>query len=120
MTEEPHTSDRIVGTIDKNRKERVQVSLSEYRGFDMLTVRIWYMDDDQSWKPGKQGLALRLELLPKLVALLQQAQAVAEGDHLLPSSSMPTKPPAGTDVKRVATELGATVFGRTKRKDEKK
>src|SRR5689334_6976964 len=117
MPEEPNVG-RIIGTISKNRKERVQVSLSEYRGFDMLTVRVWYLDDDQSWKPGKQGLALRVELLPQLTVLLHKAQPVAQDQHLLPSSGSPNKSPRETDIKDAAAELGASVFG-TKRKGDR-
>lgn len=113
MTIESGADETLVGTIEKNKKERLHVSLSEYRGYDLISLRVWYLDEKkQSWQPGKQGLALRVELLPQLANLLQQALVVARQQHLISSpASIPVRD--ADDAKDAAAQLAESVFGRS-------
>jgi hypothetical protein len=54
MNEQP------IATIPKNTNERIQVDFTEYKGHDLLDVRVYYTDGvGDAWKPTRKGLALR-------------------------------------------------------------
>ena len=62
----------IIAEFDKNSREKVRVSLTEYNGVDLLDVRAFY-EAGGEMKPGK-GLALRRELITPLRKALQAAE----------------------------------------------
>lgn len=62
-----------LATIKKNAREELRISIDEFKGQTLCNLRIWY-EDGNEYHPGKQGLALRLALLPDLIAALQKAQ----------------------------------------------
>lgn len=59
-------------TLRKNSREALRVSLDVFRGQMLLNLRVWFVDDDGEMRPGKQGVALRAELLPELQAALDK------------------------------------------------
>ena len=71
-------------TFPKNRKgEEVRVSVESFNGHRLLNVRVWFPGEDGQMRPGKQGLALKVELLPELrQALDLMAEAEGMGDAL--------------------------------------
>ena len=73
---------KLVATIRKNRREQVQVELSEYQGHDLVQVRI-YVDNGAKFIPTPKGIAVRVALLPELVAALAEAARQARADGLL-------------------------------------
>ncbi len=70
---------RLVKRIPKNSREVVHVSVDHYRGHDLLNLRVWYESDDGTMRPGRQGLALRLALVPELLEALQTVVAESQG-----------------------------------------
>jgi hypothetical protein len=69
--------DTLIAEFQKNARERVRVSLTEYGGHALLDVRAFYEDATGEWKPGK-GLAIRRELIPELRKALLAAERVAK------------------------------------------
>lgn len=67
----------MIAAIPKNSREELRVTLDHFRGHDLLNLRVWY-DADGEMRPGKHGLAVRLDLLPTLIEALQKAQKEAE------------------------------------------
>lgn len=65
-------NERLVATIAKNKQEEIRVSTGEFNGVPILSLRVFFQSED-GWRPGKQGLACRLELLPQLTAALAEA-----------------------------------------------
>ena len=62
----------IVREFEKNSREVVRVSLTEFNGIDLLDVRAFYQAGGD-WKPGK-GIAVRRELITPLRKALQAAE----------------------------------------------
>jgi len=62
----------IVAEFDKNSREKLRVSLTEYNGVPLLDVRAFYQAGTEM-KPGK-GLAIRRELITPLRKALQAAE----------------------------------------------
>ncbi|MEQ8898656.1 MAG: transcriptional coactivator p15/PC4 family protein [Roseovarius sp.] len=72
-----------IATIRKNAREDLRVTLEEFRGHHLLNLRIWYDADDGEQRPGKQGVAIRLDLLPHLRKALSEAEQEARKSGLL-------------------------------------
>lgn len=72
-----------IATIRKNAREDLRVTLEEFRGHHLLNLRIWFDADDGEQRPGKQGVALRLDLLPHLRTALSEAEQEARKSGLL-------------------------------------
>jgi hypothetical protein len=65
----------IIGELRKNAAERVRVSLHEFSGHDMLSMRVYVGQDVGQAKPTQKGLTVNVATLPKLIGLLQEAEA---------------------------------------------
>ena len=66
---------KLLGTVDKNSREQIQVQAAEYEGHPYIDVRIyWRTQDDDRWKPSKKGVTLRPELVGELIAALRKAR----------------------------------------------
>ena len=65
-----------IAPFRKNATEEVRVSLDDFKGHRLVNVRVWFAGDDGVLRPGKQGIALRLELLPELRAALDRVAAL--------------------------------------------
>jgi transcriptional coactivator p15 (PC4) len=63
-----------IGTIEKNYREHVVISLSEFRGHQLVDVRVHagFHDGDER-RPIKKGISIKVERLPELIAVLQGA-----------------------------------------------
>jgi hypothetical protein len=74
-----------VGRVPKNSREIIVVSLSEYRGTDLVDLRIhsdYHTAGD--YLPTGKGVSLRIERLPLLIEQLEQARAEAVRQGLIP------------------------------------
>jgi hypothetical protein len=60
--------------IPKNTREEIRVSVDDYRGIPLANIRVWYLDGTE-YRPGKQGIAIRRELVPQLIDALQRIGA---------------------------------------------
>ena len=64
--------------IEKNSRESVVVSETEYKGNKYVDVRVFYKDTDGSLKPTRKGVSLR----PEKVAELREALSVFGDDSV--------------------------------------
>lgn len=67
--------DIIIARIAKNGREQVRVALTEFKGHALVSIRVWFRNDYGQMKPGKSGIALRLDLIPDLVKALKDSDA---------------------------------------------
>uniref|UniRef100_UPI003B5184F1 transcriptional coactivator p15/PC4 family protein n=1 Tax=Roseovarius indicus TaxID=540747 RepID=UPI003B5184F1 len=72
-----------IATIRKNAREDLRVTLEEFRGHQLLSLRIWFDAEDGEQRPGKQGVAIRLDLLPHLRKALSDAEQEARKSGFL-------------------------------------
>ena len=72
----------IVGHVQKNGREIVRATLTEFHGHKLLDLRVHAVDGDNA-APTKAGVCVRLELLPDLVALLQDAARATQSLGLI-------------------------------------
>ena len=65
----------VIARFEKNKKEEVRFSIKEYHGRKIINIRVFYKDDDGTWKPGKQGLAVSVDRYKELAgAILEVGQ----------------------------------------------
>ncbi|UWR30166.1 transcriptional coactivator p15/PC4 family protein [Sulfitobacter sp. W002] len=58
--------------IIKNSREVIRVTRGEFKGHDMVNVRVFFDAGEGEMKPGKQGVAFRAALLPDVLDALNQ------------------------------------------------
>ena len=81
------TTERIAATfqrtIRKSGNELVRITVDEYRGRQVVDVRIWLLDAESGEvHPTRKGVTLAAARLPELVEALKQALAVvSRGDR---------------------------------------
>ncbi len=84
--------DVVVGGFPKNNREDVRVTLSNFKGHDLLGVRVWFKGDNDELRPSKSGITIKVELLPELLALLNKAQEIALEKGLLDETDLNPEP----------------------------
>lgn len=62
-----------LGTIRKNSSEEIRFTVEAFKGHEIVNARVWYRDTTGEYRPGKQGLAFRLELLGEVLDALGKA-----------------------------------------------
>ena len=76
-------AEKLIATIEKNKLEEIRVSLAAFNGYDLANLRVFYRTDDGDMRPGKAGLAFRLEKLPAVIQALNDLEAEARRSGLL-------------------------------------
>lgn len=71
-----------VATIAKNHRERLQIELSEFKGHNLLGLRI-YADNGVDWIATTKGISVKVSMLPAIIAALTEAEATARREGLL-------------------------------------
>ena len=61
----------IISDIQRNNTEIIRIEVSEFKGKELINVRIWYSSIDQStgehvYKPTQKGFALNIEKFGEL------------------------------------------------------
>lgn len=75
--------DRITAfSFEKNSRERVVASLSNYRGATYLDVRVFFEADGGRYLPTKKGITLSLDCLADLERAVQALRAAVEARGL--------------------------------------
>jgi Transcriptional Coactivator p15 (PC4) len=67
----------IVAEWQKNGRETVRISISNYQRRAVIDCRVWYEAKDGELKPSPKGLTLALAHLPELAAGIAKALEVA-------------------------------------------
>ena len=65
-----------IAEVRKNSLEVIRVSLSEFKGKIYSDIRIYYLADDDEWKPSRKGLMIPAKQVPELRAGLQKLESM--------------------------------------------
>jgi hypothetical protein len=69
----------LITTIPKNAKEKICVSIEEYRGSTFIDLRVYWQDEAGKWKPSRKGIALNDECIDLVIDALKKASKKLEG-----------------------------------------
>lgn len=75
-------ANRWIADVEKNSREVLRVELTTFNGHDLINLRVWF-GTDGDMRPGKAGVALRVEKLPQLRDAIDKALAAARAEGLL-------------------------------------
>jgi hypothetical protein len=76
-------ADDLIATVPKSKREEIRVSLSECEGRKLLNVRVWFQAEDGEKRPGKAGLAFKIEKLPDFADAISLALEKARAKGLV-------------------------------------
>ena len=66
---------KLIGTIERNERERIQIAVNEYKGKSYLDLRIFYTTDGgESWRPTQKGVTVAPEHLDTLIDAVEEAK----------------------------------------------
>ena len=58
--------------IDKNSMERIRIQRTEYKGKDLVDLRVFYQDRiTGEWKPSPKGITFKVELIDEIISALE-------------------------------------------------
>ena len=66
----------IIGEIQKNKSQKIIVATNEYKGRQLVDIRVHYEDDGGEYMPTKKGIALTPDMIPEVITMLSSASAV--------------------------------------------
>lgn len=73
-------ADTIVAVIAKNAREEIRVVLTNFKGHDLVDVRVFGEADGKPVRvPTRKGIAVKPALLPALIAALAKARDATGG-----------------------------------------
>jgi len=73
-----------VATFDKNKFEEVRIGVKEYKGFDLIDLRVWVESKEVGGKvPTAKGLSLNVELFPQFKKAVLQLETILKQNNLL-------------------------------------
>ncbi|MBI3325773.1 MAG: transcriptional coactivator p15/PC4 family protein [Nitrospinae bacterium] len=55
-----------MASITKNSTEEVRISLTSYRGYELIDIRVYFQDDRGEWRPTKRGVSLSVDSFAEL------------------------------------------------------
>lgn len=58
-----------------NRGEVVRITRDEYKGADLVNIRVWFTADDGELRPSKNGLTIRGDQITQMIEALQAVKA---------------------------------------------
>jgi hypothetical protein len=77
---------QTVSTFDKNKFEEIRIGVKEYKGFDLIDLRVWVYSKEAGGKvPTAKGLSLNTELFPMFKKAILDLENVLKKNNLIPS-----------------------------------
>lgn len=61
--------------LERSPTERLIIEASEYKGHDLVTLRIYFLSKEDEWLPTKKGVTFKREQLDEVLDYLNQIKA---------------------------------------------
>ncbi|RKX24190.1 MAG: transcriptional coactivator p15 [Candidatus Zixiibacteriota bacterium] len=56
--------------LERSETERLIIESTEYKGHDLVTLRIYFLSKEEEWLPTKKGVTFRREQLDEVLGAL--------------------------------------------------
>ena len=66
--------------IQKNASEEFRIEREEFKGHDLVNVRVWFKSQAGDMRPSKKGVAIPFAKLDEIVEALQALQMVTTAE----------------------------------------
>jgi hypothetical protein len=64
-------SDKVIARMEKNSREEIRFSVQEYRGTDLIDIRV-YLDNAGEYRPTKKGISVPMERFNEFIRCLNR------------------------------------------------
>lgn len=61
--------------LERNETERLIIEDSEYKGHQLVGMRIYFLSKEDEWLPTKKGVTFRRDQLEEVIGMLQKIAA---------------------------------------------
>jgi hypothetical protein len=61
--------------IERNPTERLIIENSEYKGHDLVSLRIYFLSKEEEWLPTKKGVTFRSDQVDEVLDALTKIKA---------------------------------------------
>ncbi len=78
--------EELVSSFEKNALEEVRVCLTEFKGHQLIDLRVYYISADGEPRPTKKGLSLSVGLYPELKEAFAKLEQTLKDRGLLEGS----------------------------------
>ena len=79
----------ILGEIQKNKQEKLIVSISEYKMHTYIDIRVYYEDKKTGeYKPTKKGVALPPSIIREVMELVLEGAEKLQNDQQIPKQNI--------------------------------
>ena len=76
--------DKTVSVFPKNKFQEVRVGIREFKGNDLVDVRIWTLTQgSDQLVPTAKGVSINIHLLPELMKALQAADKILKDSKMV-------------------------------------
>ena len=76
--------DQTVSVFPKNKFQEVRVGIREFKGNDLVDIRIWTMTQSAGQMvPTAKGVTVNVQLVPQLIKALIETEKVLKENKLL-------------------------------------
>ena len=76
--------DKTVSVFQKNKFQEVRVGIREFKGNDLVDVRIWTLTQgSEEMVPTAKGVSINIHLLPELLKALQGAEKILKDNKMI-------------------------------------
>jgi len=58
--------------LDRSETEKLFIEDSEYKGHQLVSLRIYFLSKDEEWLPTKKGVTFRRDQLDTVIGFLQK------------------------------------------------
>lgn len=71
---------KLLGWVDKNSRERVEIRECELEGHLFIDIRqFWRTSLEEEWRPTRKGITIKPSVIGELIATLEKVVDVAKG-----------------------------------------
>jgi len=61
--------------LERSPTEKLVIENSEYKGHDLVTLRIYFLSNEEEWLPTKKGVTFRRDQLDEVLDALNKIKA---------------------------------------------
>jgi hypothetical protein len=72
--------DKLITKMEKNSQEEIRFSLQEYRGTDLIDIRVYYDGGGGERIATRKGISIPLDLFDEFMKRLAKVKKVVESD----------------------------------------
>jgi len=75
--------DQKIGELERSQTEKIIVQLKSFRGRRYMDFRLYYLADEDEWRPTQTGITIRPDMWSQFKELVDEADSVLRDAGLL-------------------------------------